>query len=240
MIYKPPKKTTDVVEVERRTTEESIAAMMGWGYGIQITYNPQHYESPWSVHITKIAKTDNEEPVSAFFGGGSPGTAVQLAYENVAKWQNAKQYPCEDFTERLSRFINSEGLENNSNTPDFILSGMLQQVLNAFNTGVLKRDNWYGVKLAPGEHRCREYDWEHGERVTINVGAIFKIGKRLWRLKELPRKEQGDDLWLFECADDSGGISCDRHHNFTRSEVQWLYSHGAFVDHPVDADGAIL
>lgn len=142
----------------------------------------------------------------------------------------------------FAKVINQQCAENGSNTPDFILGSFLSSVLCALDAAIASRDNWYGVKLEPGQPRCREYDWENGERVTINVGAIFKIGRRLWRFKGVTGKEQGNDLWHFESteptAETRGGCPMDR--LFTRSEVQWLYSHGSFVGHPVEAEGVAL
>jgi hypothetical protein len=147
--------------------------------------------------------------------------------------------PLRPFSDVLREAINGQSMENGSNTPDFILADFLHSVLNNLDAAIAQRDKWYGVKLEPCARLCREYDWENGERVRINVGAIFKIGKRLWRLVELPRQEQGIDGWKFEYTEKSDG-SCDQYRTFTRSEVQWLYSHGAFVGHPVEADGAEL
>lgn len=222
-------------------TEEQIAAMMEWGYGIAITFNAKHITGRWSVHVTKFAQNEDEEPVSVFFGGGSPDTAVALAYGEVAKWQNAKLYPCADLTDRLASWINGECLENGSNTPDFILAGLLRSVLNNFDAAVQARDKWYGVSLSPGQKRCAEWTEDiFGDSMILRAGAVIKIGKRLWRLRALPKKFQGDDLWEFECADESGGISCDRQHNFTRSELQWLVCHGALLGQPAEGDGARL
>lgn len=83
-------------------------------------------------------------------------------------------------------------------------------------------------------------DFNSDGSIVLRKGAIFKIGKRLWRLTDLPKKEQGNDLWLLECTDDSGGISCDRYHNFTRSEMQWLYCAGALVGQSADGEGEPL
>lgn len=139
----------------------------------------------------------------------------------------------------LADCLNRQSAENGSNTPDFILGSFLHSALCALDAAIASRDDWYGVKLEPGVHRCREYDWDHGERVTINVGAIFKIGKRLWRLVKLPGKFQDEDGWEFEYTEVSHG-DIDQRRTFTRSEVQWLYGHGSFVGQPVDAEGAVL
>jgi len=237
------KKLIDLVEVNRKMMEESISIMRQWGYNAAVTYNAKHYESPWSVHITRVALNEDEEPVSVFFGGGSPGVAIRLAYENVERWErDAHNPPVLPMNRAFADVCNRQSAENGSNTPDWILGNFLSSALCALDAAIASRDQWYGVKLEPGQHRCRAYNWENGERATINVGAIFKIGKRLWRLKGLPGEEQGDDMWHFESTEPEselrGGCPFDR--LFTRSELQWLYGHGAFVGQPADTEGAVL
>lgn len=50
----------------------------------------------------------------------------------------------------LTILLNSYSEENRANTPDFILAAYMLQCLNAFNTGVRRRDEWYGISPAPG------------------------------------------------------------------------------------------
>ena len=54
--------------------------------------------------------------------------------------------PAQAFAEVINRF----SLENESNTPDFILGEFLQRVLADLALAVSARDKWYDVKLAPG------------------------------------------------------------------------------------------
>lgn len=51
-----------------------------------------------------------------------------------------------DFITELQSLINRYSMENNSNTPDFILAKYLQLCLGAWTTGVTHRDKWYGFK----------------------------------------------------------------------------------------------
>jgi hypothetical protein len=55
-----------------------------------------------------------------------------------------------DFVKELREVINRHSRENGSNTPDFILSGFLEDCLNAFDCAVKQRESWYGRK-APEE-----------------------------------------------------------------------------------------
>ena len=50
----------------------------------------------------------------------------------------------------LAKLINSYSREEESNTPDFLLASYMRQCLDAFNNITRARDDWYGVKLAPG------------------------------------------------------------------------------------------
>lgn len=47
------------------------------------------------------------------------------------------------FATELTALINKYSLENNSNTPDFILANYLVNCLNAFNLASIGREKWY-------------------------------------------------------------------------------------------------
>jgi len=49
-----------------------------------------------------------------------------------------------EFQERLRHLLNSMSLENESNTPDFILAQYMLRCLDAFNCAVVRREAWYG------------------------------------------------------------------------------------------------
>lgn len=49
------------------------------------------------------------------------------------------------FKEELESLINRHSLENDSNTPDFILAQYIQGCLDNFNTTITARDKWYGL-----------------------------------------------------------------------------------------------
>lgn len=52
----------------------------------------------------------------------------------------------EQFKGELARLINKYGMENASDTPDFILVEYLFECLKAFSNTTKRRDNWYGDK----------------------------------------------------------------------------------------------
>lgn len=49
-----------------------------------------------------------------------------------------------NFKKELENLINNNCLENESNTPDFILANYLNNCLKAFNEAVCSREKWYG------------------------------------------------------------------------------------------------
>jgi len=52
------------------------------------------------------------------------------------------------FTDELASLINRHSIENESNTPDFILASYLRSCLIAFNKVTKARERWYGEYLA--------------------------------------------------------------------------------------------
>lgn len=48
------------------------------------------------------------------------------------------------FDEELRGLLNKYSLENDSNTPDFILATYITQCLDAYNKAVQDRARWYG------------------------------------------------------------------------------------------------
>ena len=47
------------------------------------------------------------------------------------------------FHSKLESLLNSESMENGSNTPDFMLANYLMDCLKAFDRAVRTRDDWY-------------------------------------------------------------------------------------------------
>lgn len=58
--------------------------------------------------------------------------------------------PYSGFRYELENLINVHSVENGSNTPDFLLSYYLIDCLVAFDRITKARDEWYGVRLEPG------------------------------------------------------------------------------------------
>jgi len=56
-----------------------------------------------------------------------------------------------EFEIELQHLINRCSMENESNTPDFILAQFLMSCLAAWNAGVQQRGTWYGKDSRPGE-----------------------------------------------------------------------------------------
>lgn len=49
-----------------------------------------------------------------------------------------------EFKKELCNLINKYSIENESDTPDFILTDYLMDCLNAFDKHVVNRNRWYG------------------------------------------------------------------------------------------------
>lgn len=63
------------------------------------------------------------------------------------------------FVNRLQGLINEYSMENNSDTPDFVLAGYLRDCLTAFNLATHRREQFYGrqcgsLKGVVSEHDC--------------------------------------------------------------------------------------
>lgn len=50
------------------------------------------------------------------------------------------------FTKELTELINKYSIENNSDTPDWILVKYIDNCLNAWELSFRQRDSWYGFK----------------------------------------------------------------------------------------------
>ncbi len=51
------------------------------------------------------------------------------------------------FEKELEELINRHSMENDSNTPDFILAQYVLTCLSAYRNAVNKRDKWFGVRM---------------------------------------------------------------------------------------------
>jgi hypothetical protein len=60
------------------------------------------------------------------------------------------QAPAPTFTEELQHLLNMHCVENESNTPDFILAQYLRNCLDAWLEATRARDSWYDITPRPG------------------------------------------------------------------------------------------
>lgn len=61
-----------------------------------------------------------------------------------------------EFKKQLEGIINSNSMENTSNTPDFILAKYLYNCLQSYEIAVQDRDKWYGIQPIPGDPHRRQ------------------------------------------------------------------------------------
>jgi hypothetical protein len=54
------------------------------------------------------------------------------------------------FEQELASLLNKYSIENESNTPDFILAMLIRNCLTAFGCVIKLREEWYSKKLPPG------------------------------------------------------------------------------------------
>ena len=71
-----------------------------------------------------------------------------------------------ELEKKLENLINSESRENDSNTPDFILSEFMMKCLDAFEIASNKREVWFGVELDILN------DWEKSIMLAIGEGSM--------------------------------------------------------------------
>ena len=74
----------------------------------------------------------------------------------------------------FEHIINKYSLENESNTPDFILAGFLLECLKVFQMSTKARDKWYDVHLEPG-NKYFEDDKEVSELEEITIGRNLRV-----------------------------------------------------------------
>jgi len=60
------------------------------------------------------------------------------------------------FEKELEALINKHSLENESNTPDWILAQYLISCLAAFTRATQQRENWYGRDPRPSETEAED------------------------------------------------------------------------------------
>lgn len=80
--------------------------------------------------------------------------AIITCPDCVKKIKNGKELDMvreeSTFEKELENLINRYSVENESNTPDYILVEYLRNCLDVFTSAVVARENWYGIKCVPG------------------------------------------------------------------------------------------
>lgn len=64
-----------------------------------------------------------------------------------------------NFENSLRNLINSYNKENESNTPDFILSRYIEECLAAFTKATNERERWFGRLAADEDEDTAKYPW---------------------------------------------------------------------------------
>ncbi len=75
-----------------------------------------------------------------------------------------------NFQEELGALINKHSLENESNTPDYVLATYLIKSLEAFNACIMLRDGWHGHSSIIGQKEAKKQDQEecHKRKPNLN------------------------------------------------------------------------
>lgn len=60
----------------------------------------------------------------------------------MSEWKQVTEFI--NFRKELQQLINRYSVENESNTPDFILANYISGCLDVFASTVKERENWYG------------------------------------------------------------------------------------------------
>jgi len=84
-----------------------------------------------------------------------------------------------NFEDALRELINTHSKENESNTPDFILTQYIGNCLNAFTMATQQRETWYGRNAQPTftvgkTNKPLHHDTKKpSEKDIINAGVNF-------------------------------------------------------------------
>jgi len=69
-----------------------------------------------------------------------------------------------ELEKKLTRLLNEESRESDSNTPDFLLAEFMLNCLDAFELTSNKREVWYGVNLRCEDTEPRDKDGNTGSQ----------------------------------------------------------------------------
>lgn len=92
------------------------------------------------------------------------------------------------FEKQLTALINEHSLENDSDTPDFILARYLKTCLENFNAAVREREEWYGrqPRLSKEIELGAPFDEELYRDTTGHPPPQFPSSTNLNNLEDLP------------------------------------------------------
>jgi hypothetical protein len=83
----------------------------------------------------------------------------------------------EEFKKELQSLINKHSIENDSDTPDYILAEYLMGCLDSFNNTTKRRDTWYGFKpwLREKKRKAigRNQQGSHRTRPHVRTADLF-------------------------------------------------------------------
>ena len=79
--------------------------------------------------------------------GDVAGAWTTVWNENKKSTDDSYRPSLTKFEQEVRKLINSECMEQRSNTPDFILAEYLSSCLNSFNVATRQREQWYGRKV---------------------------------------------------------------------------------------------
>jgi hypothetical protein len=77
------------------------------------------------------------------------------------------------FTDELEQLVNRYSIENESDTPDFILAKYIRNCLDTWNAAVKSRDQWYGFNTFHSEYSQSESTIKN----TVLVNTDTKPGR---------------------------------------------------------------
>lgn len=134
---------------EKERSQVIVAARMAT-QTLQARINSLAYAAPevWGYHLEFVARAlDN---VGAVLGLTKEGKPLPVPPKTKAK-PSKEEARVACLVEDFAKVINTHSLENDSNTPDFILAEYLVECLFAFTRTSRRREKWYGKSLELGK-----------------------------------------------------------------------------------------
>lgn len=110
------------------------------------------------------------------------------------------------FEAELRRLINSHSMENDSDSPDYVLASFMANCLDAFNWAVRARDEYHGFE--PFKHEkvsypinTDEYRWRSADTEKPSAGLIVEVELENAEIKKAKYDHDVNrTCWLIEGA----------------------------------------